>query len=149
MPKIKSKKRRRYDDKQLRHVFPVWLTLIYGVACGFLIPWTIFLSYVLPPHYVSGHWDVAWAGFDIFEALLFALTALLAIRRSSWTALSASMLGAILLIDAWFDVLTSKSGQDQHTAILEALFVELPLAVLSFALAHRSFNYVRRNAVKS
>ena len=128
---------------QLKHIFPAWLTIIYGTACGFLIPWTIFLGFALPPHYVSHHWDIAWTGFDIFETLLFAVTAFLAIKRSSWTAISASMLGTVILFDTWFDILTASPGRDQHTAVVEALFIELPLAVLSFVLAYRIFSFIR------
>lgn len=139
---------RRYNDKHLRRVFPGWVPIIYGLACLVLIPWTILLGYLLPPVYVSHHWDVAWAGFDVFEALLFALTAILAVKKSSWTALSAAMLGTVLLIDAWFDVLTARSGMDQYKAIVEALFVELPLAVISYALSHRIFNDARHHQIK-
>ena len=146
MSTSKSRKSKsKYNDRNLRHIFPSWLILIYGAACGFLIPWTLFLSVVLPPRYITNHWDFAWAGFDVFEWLLFALTAVLTIRRSSWTALTATMLGTVLILDAWFDVLTARSGRDQYSATLEALFIELPLALVSFALAHRIFNYTRKH----
>jgi hypothetical protein len=144
----KNKRLRNYNDRHLKKVFPSWLPILYGSACVILIPWTAFLAYELPPRYVSHHWDVAWAGFDIAMAGLFALTALLAIKKSSWAALSAVMLSTILVTDAWFDVLTSRPGRQEHLAMAEAVFIELPLAILSFALAHRIFNHVRHHTIR-
>lgn len=138
--------RKPIDDKQLRRIFPSWYAILYGAGCGFLIPWTILLSLVLPPHYISQHWDIAWVGFDAFECLLFALTALLALLHSSWTAMVSTMLGTTLLIDAWFDIMTARPDKDAHIALIEGLFLEVPLALLSFAIAHRIFNYTRKQA---
>lgn len=134
-----------YNDRMLKHVFPSWYTILYGAACGFLIPWTVLLSIVLPPHYISGHWSTAWVGFDSFEILLFAATAFLAIKHSAWTAFTSVMLGTTLLIDAWFDILTARSHSDLRSALLEAFLLEIPLAILSFVLAHRIFDYARHH----
>ena len=134
-----------YNDKQLQHIFPNWYTILYAVVCGFLIPWTILLAYILPPHYVSHHWDIAWVGFDAFEVILFALTSYLAFTRSTWTAVTSAMLGTTLLTDAWFDVLTSRTDRAFTTSVVEAFF-EVTLAILSFILAYRVFNYVRKKA---
>lgn len=139
--------RKRYDDKQLRHAFPYWLPALYGAACIFLIPWTAVLAYFLPPRYDAHHWGIAWAGFDIFEIVLFALTALLAVRKSSWTALTATMLGTVLVVDAWFDVLTARTGWQQQEALVEAV-VEVSIAAVSYWLAHRIFNDVRHRQIK-
>ena len=38
----------------------------------------------------------------------------------------------MLLCDAWFDVVTATSGDEQAAAILEAVVAELPLAALCF-----------------
>ncbi len=144
---IQARLKRRYDDRQLKHVFPNWYILIYGAAVGFLIPWTILLSLVLPPHYVSQHWDIAWVGFDSFEILLFALSAVLVLRRSTWAALTSVMLGTTLLIDAWFDIMTTRSHRSLSAAIIEAFVLEIPLAIVSFMVAHRIFNYIRHNPI--
>ncbi len=139
---VKSLKE-HYDNRMLRYVFPHWYSILYATACIFLIPWIVFLSILLPPHYVSHHWDVTWVGFDVFEFMLFAITALLAIRHSIWTALTSVMLGTTLLIDAWFDIMTSRNHRDFITACIEAFILELPLAILSFVLARRIFEYAR------
>lgn len=137
----------RYDDKHLNRIFPHWVPLLYGAACLVLIPWTVWLAYLLPPRYQSHHWDIAWTGFDIFLVVTFALTAWLAVKKSSWTALSATILGTVLLTDAWFDVLTAKPGREQRDALIESV-IELVLATLSYALAHRIFNEVRHHTIK-
>ena len=135
-----------YNDDRLRRIFPNWYTILYAVVCGFLIPWTILLAYILPPHYVSHHWDIAWVGFDAFEVILFAITSYLAFTRSTWTALTSAMLGTTLLTDAWFDVLTSRTAHAFTTSIIQAVF-EVTFAVLSYILAFRVFNYVRKKSI--
>ncbi len=45
------------------------------------------------------------------------------------------MTGTLLVCDAWFDILTSRGTSDIVQAILSALLVELPLAVLCFWIA--------------
>jgi len=133
-------------DQRLGHVFPDWYSILYGTCCGFLIPWTIFLAYALPQRYVSGHWSIAWVGFDCFEIILFAITALLAIHHSTWTAITSVMLGTTLIIDAWFDILTARTMKTEREAIIEAIVIEVPIAILSFVLTYRVFNYVRKQS---
>ncbi len=134
MPTIRS-------NQYLNKVFPHWIPFFYAIICAILIPWTILLAYLLPPRYVSHNWDIAWTGFDIFMILLFASTAILAIKKSTYAAVSSIMLGTILITDAWFDVLTAKPGRSEIRSILEAIIVELPLAAFSFWLSHNIFHY--------
>jgi hypothetical protein len=133
----------KHDKAHTRHIFPRWLTVLYGGACIFLIPWTILLAYILPQHYVSNHWNIAWAGFDVFEIIFFGLTAILAVKKTSWAALSASVLGTLLITDAWFSILTARTGRSEHKAIIQAIAIELPLSLLSYALALRVFKDIK------
>ena len=41
----------------------------------------------------------------------------------------------LLAVDAWFDVIVSRSGRLIVVAISEALIFELPLALISFSIA--------------
>jgi hypothetical protein len=132
---------------KLNNIFPSWVILVYGACCGFLIPWTIFLGEKLPIVYVSTHWDIAWTGLDIMTSILFALTAFFAVKKSSWIAISCSMLAMILVIDVWFDVLTSKPGFDQNAAILEAAIIEIPLSILSMMIAIKIFKSLRQRVI--
>jgi hypothetical protein len=93
-------------------------------------PWTLYLTYTLPARHVTGHWDVAWIGFDIALLSAFAVTGWCAVRRSRWLSPAAAMTGTMLVCDAWFDIVTASGGGERLEAILEACFAELPLAVL-------------------
>jgi hypothetical protein len=100
-----------------------------------LLPWTIWLTLTLPSRHVAEHWDAAWAGFDAAEILALAATAWGMLRRSSWLQAAAAIAGALLLADAWFDVLLSAPGRRFWIAVVEAAAAEVPLALLCFAVA--------------
>jgi hypothetical protein len=100
-----------------------------------LTPWTAFLFFTLPRHYVANHWQLAWGGFDLGLGLALAVTAIAVARRSPLAEVTAAITGTLLVCDAWFDVLTARATSDIVQAALEAAFVELPLAVLCFWMA--------------
>ena len=110
------------------------MLVLGGVAIA-LLPWSAYLSATLPSRHVTRHWDLAWAGFDLFEAL--ALLALLRgiVRRSDFVPMFAAVAGTALLCDAWFDVTTAAPGRAFHWALAEGLGAELPLAALCFWVA--------------
>jgi hypothetical protein len=112
-----------------------WVVPLFGVASLVLVPWIVLLLLVLPSTQAAAHWDVAWAGFDVGLALLLLGVALAAWRRSPWLEGVATAAAALLVVDAWFDVLTSSSGAQLALALGEALLVELPLALLCLLLA--------------
>ena len=102
---------------------------------GFLLPWCVLLSAVLPATARAQNWSLAWAGLDGAEALAALATAVLLARADPRAAFTAVAGGTLLLADAWFDVCTSAPGLDQALAAAEAVFVELPLAGAAFWLA--------------
>lgn len=102
-----------------------------------LVPWTVFIAVALPSRQLSPNYDAAWAGFDVFLCAGLAATGYFALRRSRWLPGAAAATAAMLVIDAWFDVLTSPSGRDLVAAIVLAAFVELPLSGLCFLLVRR------------
>ncbi len=116
---------------------PKWLTVLYGVGVVVLVPWTFYLSYSLPKYHLVQHWAFAWAGFNAFMITIMLATFVLALKRSIWLALAASVLATLLVVDAWFDVLSAKPGLQQSTAIALALFIELPIAALTYVQAIR------------
>ncbi|HEV2412671.1 MAG TPA: hypothetical protein VGS28_02580 [Candidatus Saccharimonadales bacterium] len=124
--------------------FPNWVVWLYGSASVLLLPWIFYLADELPNRYVSHHWDLAWAGFDILMFILLVMTTIATARQSSAAVLFASALGTLLLIDAWFDTITSRHGHQQIQAILVAVLVEIPLALLSFLIAHWVMVYIHR-----
>lgn len=115
---------------------PKWFIAIYVVVIALLIPWIMYLAYSLPVHHVARHWDLLWVGFDIGLLVILGLTLYLAMKHSAWVILGATSLATMLLIDAWFDILTSRPS-DVWLAVLMAIMFELPLAVVSFWMAYR------------
>jgi hypothetical protein len=106
--------------------------LLLGVA---LVPWSILLSIKLPSRKVADHFDVAWVGFDLMLAtMMFATAYALLHRWGSARSLSAAS-GALLVADAWFDVVTASTSNERWFAIALAVLIELPLATLCFILA--------------
>jgi len=117
---------------------PRWLTALYAVVAVGLIPWIGILYTMLPTRHLSRHWDLAWVGFDIGMLIAIALTSYLAYRRSWWVSLSAMAVCTLLVVDAWFDVLTARPGAQTAEALLMAVIVEIPLAIVSLWLAYRA-----------
>ncbi len=62
--------------------------------------------------------------------------------KSIWVIITASTAGSLLLVDAWFDVMSEKAAPQLHQAILLAFVFEIPLAVMSYYLA---FHTIKRN----
>jgi len=108
---------------------------VYGVLSLALIPWTAYLSSSLQPKHVTTHWDILWPGFDIALLAAAVATAIAVARQSPSIAICASVMGTLLLCDAWFDLWTSNPGSERWWAISEAVFAEAPLAVFSFWVA--------------
>ncbi len=99
-----------------------------------LVPWTVWLFLDLPDRELADNWSLAWSGFDIGLAVCLAGTGILLARRSNFSSLFAAMSGALLLTDAWFDVLTSRGG-NFVLAVAMAVCLELPLAAICLWVA--------------
>ncbi|MBB5938777.1 hypothetical protein [Streptomyces zagrosensis] len=109
------------------------LLLAAGLA---LVPWLAVLWTTLPDSYPAQHWRVAWVGFDALE-IVGLLTSAVLVRRGGHRAPLASMATAVLLlVDAWFDVMTA--GHDVVFSLVLACTLELPLAALCAVVALRT-----------
>lgn len=108
--------------------------IAYLLLSVVLVPWIVWLAWTLPPESVAHHYDVAWPGFDVLLLAGLATTGVWALRRSRYLTVAASATGALLVVDAWFDVTTS-SPKDRAASVALAVLVELPLAVLCLWLA--------------
>ncbi|MDX6410598.1 MAG: hypothetical protein QOE91_114 [Gaiellaceae bacterium] len=111
-----------------------WVVPLFGLAALALVPWVVVLALVLPSAHNSEHWDIAWAGFDVALAVLLLTVAVATWRRSPWLEGAGAAAATLLFVDAWFDVLTSSTQTEVFVSIGEAVFVELPLAVLCLLL---------------
>jgi hypothetical protein len=119
------------------------LALFLGAVVIAFLPWTAYLSATLPGEHVTHHWDLAWAGFDLFEAGLLAATLVAFLRSASALPVLAAGAGTALLCDAWFDLITSDSGRELHWALGEAFAAEIPLAILCFWMSHEAGRWRR------
>jgi hypothetical protein len=126
-----------------------WLLLILGGVVVALFPWTGYLSATLPGEHVTHHWDLAWAGFDLFEATALAATLLALVRRSPRLPVVAAAAGTALLCDTWFDLITAEPGRELRWALVEALAAELPLAFLCFWVSLDSSRAVASGAASA
>ena len=100
-----------------------------------LLPWTLWLGLSLPSRKVAEHWDLAWVGFDLVLAASLLATAAALVRRSPWLRAFAASTGALLLADAWFDVVTASTSRERWFAVGLAVVGELPTAALCLVLA--------------
>jgi hypothetical protein len=120
------------------------IVLVYATIGLALLPWTLYLLNSLEPHHVTDRWDLAWSGFDTGLACSFLLVALAAWRRSVWVGPLAAATATLLVVDAWFDVVLGSHGSEEMTAVLMALFAELPAAAVCLWIAVGSERYVGR-----
>lgn len=119
-----------------KHIYvpKVWI-LLYAAMGLVLVPWVFDLAYSLPARHVAIHWDVVWVGFDTMLIAMIVLTVYFALRRQIWIVISTTALATLFMVDAWFDILTSKPGREQRIAVFFGV-VEICLALLTFRLVH-------------
>jgi hypothetical protein len=120
------------DRLPARRLSPAVFLLVAALA---LVPWIGWLAASLPCSYRSQHWGIAWAGFDAGLAFVLGLTGFAALRRAPWLEQAAVAAAALLVADAWFDVVTSRGAGAITVAVAEALAIELPIAAFCLRLA--------------
>ncbi|GAB3493368.1 hypothetical protein [Flexivirga lutea] len=107
----------------------VWTAaLVLGGGAVLLIPWTVYLAWTLPARATAAHYDIAWTGFDIGLILVLGGTAFAALRGGRWLPALSAATAAALIIDAWFDVVTSATTAERIQAIGLAAVAEVPVA---------------------
>jgi hypothetical protein len=125
---------------------PAWTVRLFAAAAALLVPWVALLVVVLPSAHRARHWNVAWAGFDGALAVVLVMVTVTAARRSPKLEGAASAAAALLFVDAWFDVLTSSTRAELIVALVEAVFIEIPFAVLCLRLARLRVGRARHGA---
>jgi hypothetical protein len=126
---------------------PRWVAPLFAVLGLLAVPWTVSLAYSLPTQAESPHYRLAWVGFDIaLVAALFA-TALLSWHGRRLVVIPAVVTATLLVVDAWFDVLTTPGAEGIAVAIGSAVLLELPLAAACIWIAgHTEQLSMRREA---
>ncbi len=116
---------------------PRWVAPLYAGMALLLIPWVVHLAFTLPRHTGTPHYRLAWIGFDSVLVLALARVAYLAIRKSPLMVNVTSGTAVLLVVDAWFDVLTAHRGAERMEAVAAALLLELPIAALTLWVSIR------------
>ena len=107
-----------------------WAGPAFALFSLILLPWIAYLAYSLPSRQVSADYGAAWAGFDVMLLVALAGTGYFALRRSRYLATAATAAATLLVVDAWFDVMTTLPGQRLEPVVLAAGVQELPLAAV-------------------
>jgi hypothetical protein len=115
---------------------PPWLPLLLVLAAAALVPLLVFDLTLVPAVQVAHHLKIAWTGLDIFECVALAATGLALRHRPQSVLAPATVTAALLLCDAWINVIPS-SGAARAEGIVLA-FIEVPVAALSLWVALRA-----------
>jgi hypothetical protein len=111
-----------------------------------MLPWTIYIGLSLPARQLSPNYDLAWAGFDVILLSLLAATGVFALRRSRYLASAASATAALLVVDAWFDCMTTP-GADRLQSFVLCGLIELPLAGVCLWLSWHTMHIAEQRIV--
>lgn len=120
---------------RVRQLSPRWVAALFVLGAVLLVPWIIYLGFELPEQNVSRHWDLTWVGFDVALLLALARTGWLAWKGRRQMELPAIAAGTLLLVDAWFDITTASTTRDLIQAIVSAVVLEIPMAMVAFWIA--------------
>jgi hypothetical protein len=120
-----------------KEALPRWLGMIFLASAGALALWTVWLTFDLPSRHLSPHWDVAWGGIDVMLALALGATGIATVRDYPWLLGAAVCAATLLTVDAWFDCLTANGGHELVISLVQAVFIELPLAAACLYAAVR------------
>src|SRR5690242_6625488 len=102
---------------------PWWVGPAFAVLALGTVPWVIFLAVTLPRHATFAHYRGVWVGFDTGLVLVLGWTARLALRASPHVALAATAAATMLLVDAWFDVMTTPRSHGLLMSVALAVLV--------------------------
>ena len=123
-----------------------WAGPLFALFALIMVPWTVYIGESLPRRQLSPHYDVSWAGFDVMLLAALAATAFFALRRSRYLSMAATATAVLHVVDAWFDLMTTPSGQLAQSIVLAAV-VELPLAAVCAWLSLHTQELTERRMV--
>ncbi|MCW2864777.1 MAG: hypothetical protein JWP48_6485 [Actinoallomurus sp.] len=118
-------------------VVPRWVGWLVIAAGALMLPWVAGLVFILPTRHEAAHYGFSWIGFDLALCGMLIRTGWLAQKGREHIELSAAMTGTLLLVDAWFDVVTADSHRELALALVLAFVGELPLAAFCLWIAGR------------
>jgi hypothetical protein len=114
-----------------------WVGPMFALFSVMMVPWIVYIAMSLPSRQLSPNYDIAWAGFDVFLAGGLASSAYFALRRSRYLSAAAAATAALLVVDAWFDCMTTP-GDARWQSIAFCFLAELPLAAVCLWLSYHA-----------
>ncbi|MDQ6938332.1 MAG: hypothetical protein M3140_11600 [Actinomycetota bacterium] len=123
---------------------PRWFAALVALAATGLIPWIVYLAVDLPEESRVANYDVGWIGFDVAMFAVLVAVTVTAVRRTVWVEPLATIAATMLVIDAWFDVVSAPTSADRLLAVASAVVVELPLALICAWVAQNTERLRRR-----
>jgi hypothetical protein len=114
-----------------------WVGPLFALFSVVMVPWIVYIAVSLPSRQLSPNYDLAWAGFDVLLAAGLAGSAYFALRRSRYLSAASAATAALLVVDAWFDCMTTP-GSDRWQSIAFCFLVELPLAAVCLWLSYHT-----------
>ncbi|HEV3291384.1 MAG TPA: hypothetical protein VG123_20580, partial [Streptosporangiaceae bacterium] len=123
-----------------------WAGPLFALFAVIMVPWTVYIGESLPRRQLSPHYDMSWAGFDVILVLALASTGYFALRRSRYLAMASTATAVLLVVDAWFDLMTTPEGEIVQSIVLAAV-VELPLAAVCTWLSLHTEDLTERRIV--
>lgn len=123
-----------------------WTGPLFALFAVILLPWIAYIAISLPARQLSPNYDLAWAGFDVLLAGGLASTAYFALRRSRYLSTASTATATLLLVDAWFDCMTTP-GDARVESITLCFIIELPLAAVCLWLSYHAHQIAERRIV--
>jgi hypothetical protein len=128
------------------HPVPRWVGPAFVILGLLTLPWIGYLAVTLPRSTTAVHYRAAWVGFDAGLVLALLAAGYESWRGSARLAVAATGAATMLVVDAWFDVVTTPPP-DLYLSVVLAVLVELPLAAVCLWLALHTERLVERRIV--
>jgi hypothetical protein len=123
------------DPIALSRIRRIRLGLMIGGSIA-MVPWIGYLAVTLPEDYVANNWTATWVGFDILLVTFMLATAFLGYLRRQVLIFAAFTAGVLLIVDAWFDLMTA-GPNDLFLSVITGFFIEIPLGIFMITGATR------------
>ena len=135
IPRPNRQQRTRWQRRAL-----IALTAVSAIV---LLPWIGLLSVTLRETSSGGAWRIAWVGFDTALFLSLAVSGYFVWKRRQIAPVLMAVTATLMFTDAWFDLTLSWNSPEFLSAVLSAVVVEIPLALV---LVYAATRMLRMNA---
>lgn len=124
-------------------LIPRWIAPSFLVFSFALVLWIIYLGFSLPQRVTTQHYKLFWLGFDAALVSVMCWTGWLALRQRREVQISAVVTATLLFVDAWLDITTARPGRPLVEGLLQAAFLELPIACFSLYISRSAGRALR------